>query len=404
MKIWYVCKYAESPDAGDLTYGRPFGLAKAMAKEGENVTLICSRSNGRKAVPVSGLYRSSIYDNVKCVVLNGPLIELGFSIKRIFSWILFEFNFLIYALTRKKADRPDVLIASSLSILTFITATWLKYIFRCKLIVEVRDIWPEAVICSGKFSRSNIFVKFLKVAELTGYRNANAFISPIPHFGDYVKSQINKSVRFTCITQGFDGDKIKPATKSVQYNDVFEEQVFKVCYIGAIGNVNCVNVILDAAVRLHDNFSIKFIIMGFGPLKEYYVNKYRDYTNIIFLNPVPKECVNSIIQRADLLVNAWGDYDMYNYGVSPNKWIDYMLSARPILVAFNGYQSMINEAQCGWFVEANNPGKMAEKILEISKMDKTILDQMGRNGKEWVMNNCEYNRLGRNLLSFIYSL
>ena len=43
--------------------------------------------------------------------------------------------------------------------------------------------------------------------------------------------------------------------------------------------------------------------------------------------------------------------EIWNYGWTPNKLIDYMISERPIIAAYDGYRSMINEAECGFLLK-----------------------------------------------------
>ena len=35
------------------------------------------------------------------------------------------------------------------------------------------------------------------------------------------------------------------------------------------------------------------------------------------------------------------------FGVSSNKWIDYMYSAKPVIISYSGYKSLINDPGCG---------------------------------------------------------
>ncbi len=34
-----------------------------------------------------------------------------------------------------------------------------------------------------------------------------------------------------------------------------------------------------------------------------------------------------------------------------NKVVEYMLAGKPIIASYTGYPSMINEAECGYFVK-----------------------------------------------------
>ena len=397
MKIWYVSKYAETSLNSNAS--RQYMLSKAFVKEGGDVSLIYSRSNGKWHNSYFSFYKCFTHEGVNCVEINGPLLKsLGVSFLRIFSWFLFELNFSIYLITRSVKHRPDIVIVSSLSLLSFFTVGVLKKIFKYKMVVEVRDIWPDTIIEMKKVSEKNIDIKFLRWIENYGYQKADLFFSPIPLLDVYLRTKLKKPFKFICITQGFDNETVFKST--CRYEMSFNSEYFNVCYAGSIGAVNYIDELLSAANLLRDK-KIRFIILGEGPEKRKLIEKYKDNKNIIFLNAVSREEVIPIISKADLLVNLWGKLNIYQYGVSPNKWIDYMLSGCPILVAYNGYRSMINEADCGFFVEANRPDILAETILNISQMDKAELTIMGLNGRKWVLDNCNYKDLGSKLWKFI---
>src|SRR5690606_7252976 len=107
-----------------------------------------------------------------------------------------------------------------------------------------------------------------------------------------------------------------------------------------------------------------------------------------------KKEVSLFLEKCHLLLNPWmGGNTIYKYGVSPNKWIDYMYSARPILVSLDGFQSIINEARCGEFIKADDAELMAETILKYNRMDKDYLNEMGKKGREYLLANMTYDIL-----------
>lgn len=397
MNIWYISKYAITTQEGFPS--RQFMLAKQMAKKGHDVSLFYSRSNGKKSDRFWGCCRRQQLEGVSCYQLNGPLVSYGLSIKRIFSWIIFEWNLFALLLLPNKLKRPDYIIVSSLSLLTFVTGIWLKRKYKTKLILEVRDIWPATIVESGKFAENNVFVKVLKKIELLGYNNADAFISPLPKFDSYLKTQISKPFCFKCITQGYDEDFVNLVETNL-YKEYFSSKNFNVCYCGSIGHLDRVEVIFYVAEKLKNYSNIKFLIMGDGPLKQQFVDSNTN-VNVLFLDPVPKKDVIPVLSKADVLINVWNDLKIYQYGVSPNKWIDYLLSGVPCVVAYNGYRSMLNEAGSVFFVDTNNRDLIASKILELSKMDKFFLKEMGERGKVYAEKHLNYTELADELLKFV---
>ncbi len=401
--IWYISKYAISITDGNPS--RQYFLSKYMVKEGLNVTLFSSQSAGIKKTKIKGIGRKQEIDNFTHILLNGPEINLGFSLKRILSWLIFELLLLIYGLF-KKTNKPDVIIVSSLSLLTIITGYFFKIFYRSKLIFEVRDIWPLTLMEIKNLSKSNPFIFLLRSIEKFGYKKADHIVGTMPKLNQHIKNSIRNNFKFTNIPMGFDKDfysELKSLPQDLK--KLIPSNKFIVGYAGAIGLANCVNEIVDAAKIISDiNPNIYFVILGDGALKNGLINKSKQLNNIVFLPKVDKIFVNDFLTSCDVLVNPWQDKTIYKYGVSPNKWIDYMYSSRPIIVSYNGYQSIINEANCGEFIEANNPNLLAEKIIEYSHKNKEELVNIGNNGQEYLLNNLSYSVLAKKYKAIIQSL
>src|SRR5690606_30827097 len=116
-------------------------------------------------------------------------------------------------------------------------------------------------------------------------------------------------------------------------------------YAGAISFNNPLDQLLDAA----KNLNCEVLIVGDGRDKKRLIEKYSNCPNIQFLPAVKKSQVQAILRRVDLCYDSIYS-ELGAYGLSRNKWIDYMMAGKPIICAFEGYQSMINEAQSGTFV------------------------------------------------------
>lgn len=395
MRIFYISKYVATPlhSGGD----RKYILSKYMNRMGGKTTLIYSRSNGRKHKFIWKLFKNENVDGLDTVMINGLLVkEMGINIRRMISWIQFEVNLFLYFLFLSKSKRPDIVIASSFSLFTFYTVAILKKIYKFKMIVEVRDISPQTELDFGRISEKSIVYKVFKYIELYGYKHADKTFATMPKFDEYLKTQGFNDKPFICIPQGFDMDNLKPLKESSSD----EKEIFVVTYAGTIGEVNLVEELCICADILKKH-NIEFHIYGRGPLESMLKKKYDHLDKLNFLGVVPKSEIGNKLMEADLLINMGADKKVYDYGVSPNKWMDYMHAARPILVTYNGYKSIINEANCGWFIPANKPELMADKILAISKMDKAYLSKIGLNGREYLIKHHDYKVLAEKLFNYI---
>lgn len=385
-KIWYISKYAACPKYSSA--GRQFSYSKYFSKMGYDVSLIYSRSSTNDRLKkFDGLYKKDIIENVKCIALNGPKIELGFNLKRIISWILFELN--LFKFIIKSSKKPDVAIVSSLSLLTVFNGLILKTFYGTKFIFEVRDIWPLTLLDIGGYSLKNPFIKFLDFVENLGYKNADIIVGTMPNLKKHVEKKICSDFVCKYMPTGFDNE-----INNWEYQKWnFPEGKFIVGYAGSIGKANQVEDILYAAEMLQKQKRIFFVILGDGPSKKYLQVKYSFLTNVKWFPRVDRKSVNSFLKSCDLLINPWKKKDIYRYGISPNKWLDYMYSGKPVIVSYSGYKNIINEAECGDFIEAENPSLLSEKIYEYSQLSKKELLKIGERGKKFLYKKLSYSVL-----------
>lgn len=76
-----------------------------------------------------------------------------------------------------------------------------------------------------------------------------------------------------------------------------------------------------------------------------------------------------------------------------------MLAGKPIVGSYSGFPSMINEAECGWFVPAEDSVALAEKIILLSSSDRDALAKIGERGSKWIRKNRRYSLLASDLLN-----
>ncbi len=393
MKVTFISKYCILPQFG--APNRQYFISKYLSLQpGAAVLLIGSKSTLAAVAGFKGLYHSVKDGNLEMVTLNGPVVDPGFNLRRLRSWIVFEFN--IFRFRKNIRDfKPDVMIVSSLSILTFLTGVFLKKWLRIPLVIEIRDIHPLTIVEVGKTSPYNPAVIMLKMVEKYGYKNADLIISPLPKADDHIRTVVKKPFQFYWMPQGVDLNfydqprKVLPA-------DLIQKKSgdFIIGYAGTLGKANALDVIFEAAASIqHTHPHIKFIFIGDGPLKNSFRVKYKTLGNIIFVPAVSKIDLQQLLDKVDIVINTWLDIPIYRFGINPNKWIDYMYAAKPILVAYSGYKCIIGEIGCGIVVPAENKQALIKGIIEFSEMTADELTAMGKKGKDYLINGLSYEAL-----------
>lgn len=390
--IWYVSKYAIP-----LEYGfgsRHFYLAREFNRLGNNTTIVSSDSNHLGRFPeFKSVYTREIIDGVNTWWIKTIKYRRSNSIRRIMSWIDFEMK--LWLMPKRKMPRPEIVIVSSLSLLTILNGYWLKKKFGCKLIFEIRDIWPLTIIEVGIYNRWNPFIMFLSWVERFGYRNSDIIVGTMPRLFGHVRKVTGKAINCHCIPSGYDPDLYNnPEQLPEGYEECYiPKNKFIIGYAGSIGTSNELNTLIQCSKEMKEHLNIHFLILGDGDLLNEYKSQTAGQKNITFAPKVKKAQVQMVLRHCQVLYFSVENSKVWRYGLSLNKLIDYMIAGKPIIASYSGYQSMINEAKCGIFIPAKDVRSLNMAIHELARLPKNQLSSIGDRGKQWLLKNRPYNKI-----------
>lgn len=400
--IWYISKYCALSSENSIG-SRGWLLMKEFGKRNFKSVIITSDYNNilNTSIPKSKII-NHYKDDVQILILKTLKYSIAKSLIRILSWIHFEFK--LFFLNKKLISRPDVIIVSSLSLLTILNGFILKKKYKCKLVFEIRDIWPLTLVEEGGFSSKNLFIKFLQFIETWGYNNSDLIVGTMPNLVEHVKKVSNYSKNVGYIPMGIDQDMFIP-TQSINteyINRYINENYFNVVYAGTIGITNALETFFKAAEILNNNSKVRFVVVGDGPLKKKYQEKYGHLRNLIFAPKINNKQVQSALSYADVLYFSVLKSKVWKFGQSLNKLIDYMISNKPIIGSYSGYPSMINEANCGFFIPSEDSISLVKKINQLFTMTQKEREAIGRKGREWLLNNRSYDKLADDYLRLLF--
>ncbi len=387
--IWYISKYVKTSHISN-SGSRGFFLLDELSKKGFKCTIFSSfpfkYSKSYKKV-ISYIKKNFVY-----IYLNSYQYKKSNSFERVLSWIDFEIKLLLF--NKKNLLKPDVIIVSSLSLLTIINGIILKKKYSCKLFFEVRDIWPLTLTEEGGFSEKNILIKFLKLLEFVGYKYSDHIIGTMPNLKEHVECTLGFPKDVSCIPIGFNHKELtesKKIKKSIELK--IPNSKFTVGYFGGIGISNALNDFFAAIEKLEKHKNIHFIIAGDGDLKNKFYSKTKSFSNITFLPLIEKKFIHSLMSYCDLLYFSTHDSKIWDYGQSLNKLVDYMLSGKPIIGSYNGYKTMINESGCGEYIMPYDSLALVKTILKYQNMSYEERINIGGKGKKWILKNRSYDKL-----------
>lgn len=400
--IWYVSKYV-APPAKASVGGRGYLLMREFARMGYEAVIITSDSNQLTQVPaMEEPYLFQEVDGIRLCWVRTMKYAVAKSLRRILSWLDFEWR--LWRLPKEKLPAPNVVVVSSLSLLTILNGFLLRWRYRCRLVFEIRDIWPLTITEEGGFSRWNPLVLGLGFIEWLGYRYADAIVGTMPNLGEHVAGVLGRSKATHCIPMGVDeamlvaGDAL-PADYVEKY---IPQGKFVVAHAGTIGITNALETLFDCAEAMQDDPGVHFLVVGEGDLRAHYQRKYAHLNNLTFAPRVPRQMVQSVLSRCDLLYFSVHVSTVWKYGQSLNKIIDYMLAGKPVVASYTGYPSMINEAQSGSYVPAGDVPALQREVRRYANMDLAERTRIGDRGREWILAHRRYETLARNYLVILF--
>lgn len=196
MHLYIIAQYLNLPG---LSKDRLFKLGQEWLSRGEQVTVFTMNEGtglqlGRRKI---GLTQSG--------GLNTVTFNVDYSLQASHSRKLFAY--LKFARMVKKQGlqlpRPDLILAASPPLTAVWPALKLKEHFKVPLVVEIRELWPDALVQRGSL-RGSMPLKALTRFEQQVYEKADRIIAGGVGIADAIKERLPERAKVSVIPEGLD--------------------------------------------------------------------------------------------------------------------------------------------------------------------------------------------------------
>ncbi len=345
MRIWIVNPYAILPSE-PWREDRAQVLSRYLIQDNHSVVVwtnnIIHRSKQTRSEDVK-FYK--FQDNLRYNVITSYRYKRHISLQRVLSEITFGFGFLIRAF---KEEKPTLIIVTEPSIFYFHGVLLFRIIRKCKLIIDILDIWPEAFEPLVKSRK----IPFLKIGLFCLYRcrrrifqKADGIVSVTKEYTRLAKS-IAPSKLLETVYLGF--NDYKKDTKIQTVRGIKKNKKFWIIYSGTLGANYDFKSILDCAFLLQrTTFSFEILIIGDGEQKKWIISdiEKRGIQCVSMLNSMPIKELNEYYKKADLALNPYKKGSRISF---PLKTFDYINFEIPIINSLKG--------EISTFIKDNNIG------------------------------------------------
>jgi len=397
MKLLFLTQYYP-PETG-APQNRLHSLALNLLKVGFEVEVLTAMPNYPK-MEIFPQYRGiremeETIDGVRVVRSSIYVSKDKGVAKRLINYFSFVWTSMR---SHHRLGEADYVLCESPPLFLGISALYLAWKFKAKMIFNVSDLWPasaeELDIVSNKFLLDMAY-------KLEAFLYKKSFLVTGQTQG--IVADINKrypNVPTMWLPNGIDKDVYTFSDHETDWLREYNIQDKRLyMYAGIIGHAQGLDVILKAKQWLMQNepeiaSGLEFVIIGDGPetnrLKE--LDKVMG-TRLVFIPNTPKQMVIRMIKNASGYIVPLKKLNLF-LGAIPSKIFDPLALGIPILLGVDGEarKLFIDQGKAGLYFEPENQIALAICILELEKKPY-IAQKMGEQGKEFVSENFDREKI-----------
>lgn len=339
-------------------------------------------------------YLVEIKNNIKicrCQTFATP--NKGF-IKKLIGHLVFMINVVRQA--GKEAKNNNIILVSSPTFFSVISAYWLSKKYNKPYIFEVRDLWP-AIFKELDIIKNKWVLKILETLELYLYKKAIAVVTVTQSFTENIKKRGILFNKVYTVSNGVNLEFFKPKQKDIGLIESLSLQnQFIVLYIGAHGLSHGLEKIVDVANKLKENRNIHFLFVGEGAKKEELIKKAHQLklSNISFISGQPKEKMPDFYSIADTVLVTLKNIPLFDTFI-PSKIFEIMAMEKPIIASLRGESAdILKESKGALVCEPEDVDATAQNIMTLYNQPE-MKSTLGNNGLLYVKRKYDRIRLAK---------
>lgn len=379
MRIAYVCHYFPPEPAAPAA--RVHEFARAWVRAGNDVSVITAFPNhplGR--IPTA--YRRRLWSTeqldgitvLRCwlyAVANRGVGRRG----------LDHLSFMLTALALglPRLGRVDVVVASSPTLFSAVAAWLIARLRRVPFVMEVRDLWPAAIVSLG-LMRPGPAVQALDRLASFLYARAARVVVVTDAFADQLAAQGVPRSKLEVIPNGADTRLFSPSNDGSACRTRLElDGQFVVAYVGSHGLSHGLSAVLDAAAAQPD---VTYVLVGDGADRDRLLaqRERRQLRNVIMRPSVGKADVPGLYAAADVCLVPLRDVPLFDAFV-PSKLFEVLAAGRPIIGAVRGEAREILVRSGGALLVDPERGDQLAAAVNRLRADAALRAELGRRGR-----------------------
>lgn len=302
--------------------------------------------------------------------------------------IFFVSFFLGTLINSFRLPAADIVMGTSPSPLTALSAWFIARIKGAKFVLDIRDLWPASII-SLTHMKSGLVVFVLKKLEKFLYNRADLISLAVPGFREHISGVADKPKNYIDLLNGAPDEFFEVEESNILIEGLPNlDDKFVVFFSGNHGIAQAADTLIKAAETLKESDNIHFLFVGNGICKPAMIKMSKDsgLTNTTFLGSQPRKNMPHIIGMASICVVPLRRLPIFEHAM-PSKMFEYMARGKPIILSVLGEaKALLEESGGGICIEPENHKALADAILTLYE-NSEMVSRLGKDGKEFVRNN-----------------
>ena len=365
MKIVIHSQYYP-PEIGAAP-NRLSALVEGLTNAGHEVTVLTAMPSypiGRCYPGYGGSVRREDYRGSAVIrTFIWPTQSAGM-VKRLLCY--FSFVFSSAALGSIFLDEPDYIFTESPPLFLGISGFLLSRCKRARWIFNVSDLWPDSAVCLGVL-KPGLALRLSESLEAFLYGHAWLVTGQSAEIIENIKKRFSNVPTFY-LPNGVDTQKFRPDCSTPETRALLKSgRGCVVLYAGLHGLAQGLEQIIEAADQLKEDTSIRFVLIGDGPVKRSLVRQAeaRGLNNIQFLDPMPLDQMPALIAAADVVLVP---LKKRIPGAVPSKLYEAMSGGRALVVITSGEAAdIVARHKAGIVVAPGDIQGLTSSLLDLAR-------------------------------------
>lgn len=263
-----------------------------------------------------------------------------------------------------------------------------RTIRRTPYVLMIQDMWPQSVMASAFLptAKAKRVEKALHRYCDAMYRMAASVTVTSPGMTELIAERGVDRRKIVVVPNWADESHFQPVEPRRDVTAEFAGlRPFTVMYAGNLGDVQGLEVVVEAADLLRDHREIGFVLVGEGvaePMLRSQVHE-RHLDNVRFVAAQPVERMASVLALGDVQLVTLRHLPIFE-STLPSKVQATLAAGRPIIGAVEGDAAeVIRLSGAGTVVPPGSPDELARAVLNASRAPATDLQEQGRRGREY---------------------